>query len=69
MAGNLTFNVEYRTGLLGRAALAFALLLARVRVRPPVRLVVWAVNRSSFIRIGNGGWRRFSPGLRTEGQQ
>jgi hypothetical protein len=55
---HVTMNVRHRVGLLGRLAIAGAKLLGRLRLPLPVPALVWAVNRSSYVSVNGGPWRR-----------
>jgi hypothetical protein len=66
MVATVTVNVRHKLGLLGKAAVAAAWMLTRLRIRPPVRLLVWCVNRSSYVRIDGGPWQRAALGLTIE---
>jgi hypothetical protein len=65
-AAKIKLNVCHRLGWLGKSAIIAAYLLSRLGITLPVGAIVWAVNHSSFVRVGHGPWQRMWLDLRVE---
>lgn len=64
--GEVTMIVRHKIGMLGKFAIHATAALNRVGVRVPMRLIVWAVEHSSYVSIEGGRWQRCRLGLRAE---
>ena len=62
----INLPVCHRVGLLGKAAIGLAYLATRFGLELPLSVLVWAVNRSSYVKVGDGPWQRMKLDLKVE---
>ena len=60
---DVSVNVRHRVGLLGKTTIAAAELLSRIGLTLPVSVLVWSLNRSSYVSVNGGAWQRCPLGL------
>lgn len=56
---SLNLTIEYQPGLLVQSMM----IARRLGVRFSPRLVAWAMQRSGYVRLGDGPWQRVRPNL------
>lgn len=68
-SGTTTMNVRHKVGLLGKLTIHTAKLASRIGLSLPLPLIVWAIERSSYVSVNRGPWRKVRLGLTPEGCQ
>jgi hypothetical protein len=65
---NDTINLPvcHRVGWVGKAAIGLAALSSRLGLELPLNTLVWAINHSSYVKVGEGPWKRMKLDLKVE---
>jgi hypothetical protein len=62
----INLSVCHRVGLLGKAAIGLSYLSSRLGLELPLNALVWAINHSSYVKVGDGPWQRMKLDLKAE---